>query len=273
MPIRKLPENEGASPHGLDRITGGWDFDPADETLNVRLITSADGAQKIQLRIRFGLLELFADGAPETGGESQLDEINRDLCDYRAKRGSDKGFQINDLRSAQVSQEIMDYYQRRVCLFLLGDYPRAVRDAEHNLDLMRLLKKYSVDPRTVESHDKYRPFVLMDRARAGAMIAMEHRDFDRAMAEIDDAISAIEGFYKEYGREDLRETSNEIDVLRNLKMDLRSEYCIPPTDVERLQALRDEQARAITREDYERAARIRDEIQRLEAHGQPKQAQ
>ena len=252
----------------LNSMLGGWEFDWTDETTNVRLVVGPDGIERIQLRVRFGVLQLHADGSPETGGESVLDQLNRELAEYRARKGSDNGFTINDLKTARVSQEIMDYYQRRVCFFLLADYRRAMRDAEHNLDLMRLLKKYSVDTRTVLNHDQYRAFVLMVRARAAAVVAAENGDFDQAMAEIDETISGIDAFYKEYGRDDLVARSTEIETLRALRADLRRDYGIAMTDSERLQALKDEQARAIAREDYENAARLRDEIDRMQREKQ-----
>jgi len=251
-------------PEDLEKFLKAWEYDPTDEGANVRIILGEDGLERIQLRVRFGVLQLHADGSPETGGESLLDQVNRELADYRARKGSDGGFQINDFKTAQISQEIMDYYQRRVCFFLLGDYRRAARDAEHNLDLMRLLKKYSVDQQTTLSHDRYRAFVLMDRARAAAMIAVDEREVERAMVEIDDGIAAIEAFYREYSRDDLLEKSNEIEVLRDLKAELRREHGAAMTDADRLQALKDEQARAVAHEEYEKAARLRDEIARLQ---------
>jgi hypothetical protein len=249
---------------GLDNTLRGWEYDPTDETANVRLALGPDGAERVQLRIRFGLLEIHADGSPDTGGESHLDALNRELAEHKARKGSDSGFSINDLLTAQISQEIMDYYQRRVCFFLLGDYRRAMRDAEHNLDLMGMLRKYSVDEKTALNHDRYRAFVLMDRARAAAMVAVEQDELDRAMAEIDEAITAIEAFFQEYDRGDLAGKSNEIEVLKDLRSQLRTEHGAALTDSERLQALKDEQSRAIAREDYEKAARLRDEIDRME---------
>lgn len=262
-----MPTGGGDEPRDLNEIARGWDFDPAEETANVRLFTGSDGAERVQLRIRFGVMQVYADGTPETGGASILDELNRELAEHRARRGSDRGFSISAMRTAQISQEIMDYYQRRVCFFLLGDYRRAMRDAEHNLDLMRLIKKYSVDDRTVVNHDRYRPFVLMDRARAAAMIAVEEDEFDRAMVELDEGVEAIRAFYREYEREDLLESSNEVEMLQTLRSDLRREYSIPMSKSERLQSLKDEQAQAIAKEDYERAARLRDEIEKIEQHG------
>ena len=258
---------KGHDPRDLENIAGGWEFNPTDETANVRLLEGPDGVEKVQLRVRFGVLQLFADGAPETGGITVLDELARELAAWRAHKGSDKGFSVTALRTAQASQEIMDFYQRRVCFFLLADYRRAMRDAEHNLELMRLLKKYSVDERTVFNHDQYRAFVMMDRTRAAAMIAFEAGEYERAIAEVDETIAAIRVFYQEYEREDLVEKSSEIEVLENLKADLRKEHPIPLSLSERLAQLREEQMRAIAREDYEKAARLRDEIQGIEGPG------
>ena len=158
----------------------------------------------------------------------------------------------------------MDYYQRRVCFFMLGDYRRAMRDAEHNLELMAMLKKFSVDKEAAFSHDRYRAFVMMDRARAAAMLAVEQDDMDRAIGEIEEAMSSIKEFYKEYSQEELIEASKELEVLAKLKEDLRKDYNIPLSDVERIEALRQEQARAIAHEEYEKAARLRDEIAEIE---------
>jgi len=247
----------------LEGFLKSWPYDPTDERENVRLIVGAGGAEKIQLRIRFGVLQLFADGAPEGGGESGLDEVRRELAEHRARKGSEKGFSINAMRTAQLSQEMMDYYQRRVCCFILGDYRRAMRDAEHNLELMDLLSKHSVDEETAAGHERYRPFVTMDRARAAAMLAADRDDVDRAVWDIDAAVGEIRRFYSEHGREDLLERSKEIEVLEELKKDLREEHNVPPSRGERIEQLRQQQARAIAREDYEAAARLRDEIEKL----------
>lgn len=248
----------------LSYILKGWEYDPTDERANVRTVIGADGELKVQLRVRFGVLEFCADGVPEGGGESHLDTLHRELASYRARKGSEEGFEINAMRTAQASQELMDYYQRRVCFFMLGDYRRAMRDAEHNLELMATLRKFSVDHEAAFSHDRYRAFVMMDRARAAAMLAVEQDDMDRAVGELDDAMSSITDFYKEYSQEDLIEVSKEIDVLKNLKEDLRKDYNIPLSDTEHIEALRQEQVRAIAHQEYEKAARLRDEIAELE---------
>lgn len=250
----------------LSDIVKGWDYDATDERANVRLIDGDDGVLKVQLRVRFGVLQLYVDGTPESGGESQLDVLRRDLAAYRARKGSGKGFEINTMRTALASQEIMDYYQRRVCFFILADYRRAMRDAQHNLDLMELLRDHSVDEETVLNHDRYRAFVMMDRARAAAMLAVEQVDTSRAISQLDEEIQRIKAFYQEHPLDDVVETSKELEVLYELKRDLRKDYHIPLSHGEEIELLREEQVRAIAREDYEKAARLRDEIAGLEKH-------
>ena len=88
----------------LSSILKGWEYDPTDERQNVRVVVGSDASLKVQLRVRFGILELYADGAPENGGESHLDRLRREVASYRARKGSDDGFEINAMRTAQASQ-------------------------------------------------------------------------------------------------------------------------------------------------------------------------
>jgi excinuclease UvrABC helicase subunit UvrB len=104
----------------------------------------------------------------------------------------------------------------------------------------------------------------MDRARAGALLSCQGGAFRDGLAQLDTGIREIATFYEEHGRPDLVAMSQEIAALKDLKTQLREAYDIPLTRDEVLEGLREEQARAIADEDYERAARIRDEIARFQ---------
>jgi hypothetical protein len=147
--------------------------------------------------------------------------------------------------------------------FQLGDYAGARDDAQHNLDLIALMKRYVDDKELVLSHEKWTPFILMDRTRAMAVIRINQKQLARAIDEIDTGIGEIIKFYREHKREDLIEKSQEIGVLKNLREQLRQKYHIPLTDKEILERLRKEQQKAVEEEDYERAAKLRDQIARL----------
>ncbi|KPJ63271.1 MAG: hypothetical protein AMS15_00935 [Planctomycetes bacterium DG_23] len=253
----------------LNYILGGWDYDPVDETNNVRKIIGMDGREKIQVRAPFGLLQMEVDGRPDGrrpyGRKSLLEYVEDLIGDYKAAhKGSDEGFRLEGKVLDDMRQEITDYYQRRVLFFQLGDYAGARDDAQHNLDLIALMKEYVDDKQIVLSHEKWTPFILMDRTRAQAVIRINQKQLLRAIEEIDSGIGEIIKFYHEHDREDLIEKSQEIGVLKNLREQLRQKYHIPLTDKEILEKLREEQQKAVEEEDYERAAHLRDQIARLE---------
>jgi len=253
----------------LNYILGGWEYDPLDETNNVRKITGIDGREKIQVRAPFGLLQMEVAGRPDGkrpyGRKSLLEYVQDIVGDYKASHnGSDGGFKLEAMVVEEMRQEITDYYQRRVLFFQLGDYAGARNDAQHNLDLIALMKKYVDDKQIVLSHEKWTPFILMDRTRAQAVIRINQKQLARAIEDIDTGIGEIIEFYREHDREDLVEKSQEIGVLKNLRERLRQKYHIPFTNKEILEKLHKAQQKAVEEENYERAAKLRDQIARLE---------
>jgi hypothetical protein len=252
----------------LNELIGRWEFDPQDDSKNVRKITGRDGREKIQVRIRGGLLQWEMSGRPDGtrphGHESMLDYYHHLLENYRVEHGSDKGFSLSTALAEAGGQEMIDYYQRRVVLFQLGEYDHARDDALHNLALMDVLKEYVKDEKIAQEHERYRPFVIMDRARAEAGICITGRDYRRAIQMLDRAIREITDFYHENKRDELAKESQELDILINLKKKLREQHHVPLTDEEHLAQLEEEKHRAIEIEDYERAAQLRDEIEKLQ---------
>jgi len=253
----------------LNYILGGWEYDPVDETNNVRKIIGIDGKEKIQVRAQFGLLQMEVEGRPDGkrpyGRKSLLEYVEDIVGDYKvAHNRNAEGFKLDAKVVEEIREEITDYYQRRVLFFQLGDYAGARDDAQHNLDLIAVLKKYVDDNQLILSHEKWTPFILMDRTRAQAVIRIGQKQLARAIEEIDSGIGEIVEFYREHDREDLIEKSQEIGVLKNLREQLRQKYHIPLSDKEILEKLRKAQQEAIEEENYERAAQLRDQIARLE---------
>jgi len=257
----------------LNCILGDWDHDPVDDTKNVRKIVGLDGKEKVQVRVRGGLLqwdiEARPDGTRPHGFESLLHYYKHLLETHINKQGSNEGFRLTSAQSMAAEGEMTDYYQRRVVLFQLGEFERARDDALHNLELMDLLKAYVSSERIVMEQERYRPFVIMDRARAEAAICINNGQHAEAIESVDNGITEIEAFYGEHNRNDLIKESQELDILKKLKTKLRDQYNIPLTFEEKLSSLEDTLKNAIENEDYELAARLRDQIRKHnEAHEQ-----
>ena len=251
----------------ITAVFDDWPHDAEDEGKNVRCIRGHDGLLKIQVRVRCGIFQWEYEGRPDGttphGCPTLLDYYRQQLPSGRRRRGA-RPLRLAPEDIQAISEEIMDYYQRRVLFFRLGEYERARDDAQHNLDLLDILCEHSEDPEVIAQHEKWRAFVMMDRTRAEALVLCQAGACAEAVQKIDKGIADVAEVFRQYGREDVIPISQEIATLKELKLQLREAYNIPLSPDEILVALREEQAKAVADEDYERAARLRDEIAQFE---------
>ena len=90
--------------------------------------------------------------------------------------------------------------------------------------------------------------------------AVKRKRFTEAVRVVEEGIEELEAFYRDNEREDLLENSGEISSLRFWLEEVRQRK--PLTQLEKLQRALDE---AISVEDYERAAKVRDQMRKLQA--------
>ncbi len=256
----------------LSDILGDWEFSPDHQSKNIRVVIGSDGRRKIQIRVKCGVIQWETEGRPDGkephGFPSMLEYCEHLLREHEAAGGSESDFELAEAVTAAVREEIMDYYHRRVMRFQLTDYSGAWEDAEHSLKLMSFVKRFVADPEIVMSHEQYRPFLLMDRARAAAMVGLESGAPPAAMGEIDHGISAIKQFYHEYSRDDLIDESQELQVLKDLKERIRQQYNLPFAKEEIIESLEVDLQEAVEDEDFERAADIKRRLDRLSVSDQ-----
>lgn len=245
----------------IQPILNAWPYRTGD--VQVRLIDGLDGRRKIQLRIELGLLQMELDGRPDgirpSGFESLLHYHRQRLQQHREQTGADEGFELSPDECAAVRQEALQYYYRYLACMQLGDYVRVVRDTTRNLDAFDLLRDYAASRDDRVSLEQYRPYVIMMQTRARALLAREEGREREALALVLEGIEAVRAFLESVDRADAIDRSPEIAVLRSLSEEIIAGIAGNP-----LEHLRDEMQRAVSVEDYERAALIRDEIRRLE---------
>jgi len=253
-----------------------WPHDPNDESKNVRCVIGEDGRRKLQVRVRCGVFQWEYEGRPDGstpyGYPSLLDYHRERIERLERQAGSADSLRLDKAEVEEIGEELLDYYHRRVLFFRIDEYQRARSDAEHNLALMDIIRSYVDDDEAILQHEKWRPFVTMDHARADALVSCQKGAYQECIQKLNRGIDEIAGFYRYHGRDDLIDVSQEIAALKDLKLKLRESYGIPLSREEVLEGLRDEQAKAIADEDYERAARIRDEIARFENDEGPEAA-
>ncbi len=240
------------TPH-IDDLLSKWPFDPS--TLNVRLIKGKDGRDVIQMRVDMGILQLETTGRPDgaliDGCESYLEYL-------QLQHLAEPDRMLTDAECGEVDREFMQYYHRRICWLRLQYYPRAVMDADHTLRLMDLSGEMSADEEWTGSHEQYRPFVLFHRTQAAALAELEENSAEHAVQSINVGLETLREFFIKHEAIEHFDEDELVIRLIELRESLRNEYAVGRTLKERL-------AEAVAKEQYELAAKLRDELTRRES--------
>jgi len=236
----------------------GWDFDP--EEIQVRKITGDDGAPKIQMRIDLGLLQMEVVGRPDGqrphGFESLLDYYE---AQRRESEAAGNSFALDAAACAGLMREGLQYYHRYLSAFHLREYDIVSRDTERNLRLFGFVVEHASRQRDKIEFDQYRPYVTMMRARALALQQLAKSDFTAALQQIDDGIARIRQFLREYHQEERESECVELNFLVGWRREVEQERPTGP-----LERLEHQLELAVALEDYEEAARLRDQIRQLQ---------
>ena len=241
----------------ISLILSGWAYDPED--LEVRIVAGDDGRDKIQMRVDLGLIQMETSGRPD-GSRPEGHESLLEFYETGAMKGagSSDSFVLDPKACMALMREGLQYYHRYLAAFHLERYDLVVRDTERNLRLFAFAVKHAARPQDKMQFDQYRPYVVMMRSRALAHQARDHRDFKTALAVIDHGIESIRQYLNDYNRSDEEATFPELNSLLRLRREVESERPVGP--VERLEQ---QLAKAVEREKYEEAARLRDQLIRL----------
>ena len=211
----------------IKSVLEDWDKNPNFD--KIRKIDGLDGKEKIQIRVKFGMLQLEADGRPDGkrpyGRESMLDHYLALLGTYKRDFETDEGFKLDHHDCERLREESIQYYHRYVSLFDLEDYQRAERDTDRNLRVSNMMKKYAEQKDDALSFEKYRPYILMMNARAKAFICMSANDNFKAIARLEEAIKSITDFYIKNGFDDSQiGESQELAVLKATAKEIRDKW-------------------------------------------------
>ncbi len=239
----------------------GWEYRPDEVT--ARKIRGRNGKDKIQMRIELGLLQMEAEGRPDGkrpyGKESLLDYHLSRLEQYKANHGTTRGFELSKGDCENLHEEAVQYYHRYLSLFSLKDYRGVVRDTERNLKAHNLVLRYAADERHKTAFARYIPYIIMMNTKAKALVSLEKKDYQKALKQTKLGMERIDDFFQSSGQSELSKESEEIESLRELAREIRKKK--PLTQLEKLNVELEE---AVRREDFEEAARLRDEIKEMQ---------
>ncbi len=233
----------------LDRVLKDWPFQPG--SVGVRLIRASDGRDVLQMRVDLGVLQLEVERRPDGlrpgGADTYLDYL-LGLEFHRGER-----FELNEEQCAEVEREFAQFYHRRICWLALEEFRRAVSDADHTLALMDLVKRLSPSEDWTAAHEQHRPFVILQRTQAEAQAELVEHSPESAIQAVNRGLARLREFFVEYEAEDRFDGDEIVGELVELREQLRSEHAVGRTLEEQL-------AEAVAREQYELAARLRDQI-------------
>ena len=245
----------------ISHLLEQWDYEPGK--VAVRRFKGRDGKDKIQLRVDMGLLQMEAAGRPD--GKRPFGYTS--LFDYHKARryqhllrhrGSDEGFKLSATDCLKLQVEALQYHHRYICLLELEDYPGVVRDAERNLAVFDFAGTHAGSEELAWSLQQLQPQLLMILTRARGLQALTVNDHARAIELVEQGVDNIRAFYNEHSRPDLIVPSAELQSLEAWLSDLHAARPLSPR--ERLERALSE---AVKREDYEKAALMRDALRNL----------
>ena len=245
----------------ISHLLENWDYQAGQVV--VRKFTGKDGHEKIQLRIDLGLLQMNAQGRPDGkrpfGHPTLFEFFLAKLEQYRATHdGSDDEFKLSPEDCGRLQMETFQYHHRYICLLQLEDHAGVLRDTTRNLKVFDFVEEYAMSEELAWSLQQFRPQVLMLQTRAAASQHLKEEAFSSALQEIDSGIERIREFFEERGRHEQAAQCPEINGLEHWRTEI---------DAKRPLSKREELERdlneAVRREDYEKAAEVRDALRKL----------
>jgi hypothetical protein len=242
----------------IDDALDGWSYDPRPGEVLVREVKARDGRTVLQVRVELGVLQLEREGRPD-GSRPQGFGTYLDYLRHRADRASRAGgtWAMSPEHCLEADREFAQFYHRRVAFLALRQYDRAVKDAEHTLELMDFVARHGDPEEYITSHERLRGLVQFHRTEALVALALERRRPDEALDCLLGGIEQLRrhrtAWSEEHDADDLPD-GTLIEQLESQEREIRRNFGVGKTLGEQLQE-------AIAHEDYERAARLRDQIQ------------
>jgi hypothetical protein len=242
----------------LREILKSWPYDPDKD---VRVVGGEEGRQLLQVRTPLGIEQYEMDGRPDGerphGRESVMDYYFQRLEEARAA-GNEADFELSPSDCSELFNEGTLYYFRYVRLFQLKDWARTVRDTARNLRVFDFVHRYAQREGDRQFLEKWRPYIIRVNSSAGALLELDRRAYDSATTLVQEGIRKLETL-EDLDDETFRfERERSLKALRELAGQIQKSR--PVSEVEQLEK---QLRRAIERQEFERAAQLRDRIRAL----------
>jgi hypothetical protein len=243
----------------LSELVGDWSC-PVGEVA-ARVVTGQDDRELVQLRIDMGLLQMFPDGRPDGGRYRGLPSARKYV-----EREVGLGHMPGQEHWSELQRELVQLNYRRIALGKLADSGaqredreaerahllRAARDTDACLAILRMIAEHAGD---AGADARLLPTLLFSRARFRSRLALLEGRIEEAIEEAETGADALSAALGDIGvdADEVQEDEPAIAYLRQLGERLRTQHGIGRTLQEQLED-------ALEREDYERAAQLREHL-------------
>ena len=245
----------------IDDALHDWPFEPDKSDVKAREVRTRDGRSVLQVRVELGILQLEAEGRPDGlrphGFATYLDYL-RYRAAARGQKSKDPSgpWTMSATHCTEADREFIQFFHRRVAWLSLQRFDKAIRDADHTLGLMDFVSRHGPNEDYITSHERLRGLVLFHRAQAAAALALERRKPEEAVEQVQEGIASLQRHEEDWvteNPEDELPDGSLVDQLKVVEVEIRKHFQVPKT-------LREQLDEAVALEDYERAARLRDQI-------------
>jgi len=246
--------------YDISEVLMTWEYDRLN---NIRKIKGNNGKEKVQIRLPLGIEQFEVEGRPDGkrpyGKESLLEYYRGKVEVYKKKRGNDEAFGLTSEDCSRLYEEGLLYYYRYVLFFQLKDYERVVRDTQRNIEYFDFVKKYAIEEEDRLALERYRPYIIRMNALGKGLACLERKEYEDALRKIEEGIRAIDSLPDMENATFNLEKERSLSLLRGMAKEILTER--PLSEKQKLQKKLQE---AIEQENYERAARLRDQLRELE---------
>jgi hypothetical protein len=241
----------------LTELLRSWPYDGEEMRNNFRRLRAEDGREILQVREPLGIQQMEYEGRPDgyrPHGMTTWLEYYRDQAEVTP------GFSLVHEDCVQLMQEGILFYQRYLILYQMEDWLGVVRDTDRNLEYFDFTRQHAENSEDALTLEQYRPYLMRMNAVAKAQILRKNGSHERAIELLEITLAKIRTLEAVNSPVFKMELDKAAKHLGQLIGELRRTR--PESELERLQRMKLE---AVRREDFEAAARLRDQIQMLES--------
>jgi len=242
----------------LRKMLKNWPYDPEHDA---RILRGDDGRELLQVRTPLGIEQYEMDGRPDGlrphGMECAL-EYHQQRLNQAKFSGLEAEFELSPQECSELFHEGTLYYFRYVRLFQLKDWPRTIHDTARNLRAFDFLHRYARREEDQQFLEKWRPYILRVNASATVLQEMDKGAHDEALQSARAAIRKIEAL--EELEDDTFKFERERSLLSLRELESQIQKNRPLSELEQLEH---QLRRAIDKQEFERAAQLRDRIRVL----------